>query len=63
MSSEWVKTEIVNAREREVRKRRRSWVPHTFVGFECVGDHGPIGGNLAETGRTTILSHSFQRQE
>jgi hypothetical protein len=42
---------------------RKGRMPHTFVGFECVGDHGPIRGDLGETGRTTIHSHSSQRQE
>jgi hypothetical protein len=29
----------------------RCRVPHTFAGFECVGDHRSTGGDLAQTGR------------
>ena len=40
-----------------------SRVPHTFAGFEWVGDHGSVGGDLAETGRYDNSSYSFQRQQ
>jgi hypothetical protein len=38
---------------------------HTFAGFECVGDRGSIGGDLAETGRydNSCPTHSNVRNE
>jgi len=42
--------------------RRRG--SHTFAGFECVGGHGSIGGDLAETGHTQFTpTHSNVRNE
>ena len=42
-------SELLRGRHRPDPCDRR--VPHTFAGFECVGDHASIGGDLVETGR------------
>jgi hypothetical protein len=38
MSSEWVKTEIANARQREIREGRQMLFPISLVSFEKIRD-------------------------
>jgi hypothetical protein len=38
MASEWVKTEIYNARQREIRERRRILFPVRLCSFEAIRD-------------------------
>lgn len=55
MSSEWVKTEIANARQREIREDRQMLFPISLVPFEKIREWKAFDADNGKDSDTRVL--------